>query len=83
MHTFILSHLQLFGTPKTVDHKAPLSMGFPRKEYWNGLPFPSPNIRFGDVKFGLKYGFPRWLSGKESTCQCRRCGFSSRVGKIP
>ena len=42
MHTFILSHLQLFGTPKTVDHKAPLSMGFPRKEYWNGLPFPSP-----------------------------------------
>ena len=42
MHTFILSHLQLFGTPKTVDHKAPLSMGFPRKEYWNGLPFPTP-----------------------------------------
>ena len=44
MHTFILSHLQLFGTPKTVDHKAPLSMGFPRKEYWNGLPFPSPGV---------------------------------------
>ena len=21
---------------------APLSMGFPRQEYWNGLPFPSP-----------------------------------------
>ena len=21
-------------------------------------------------------GLPRWLSGKESTCQCRRCGFS-------
>jgi len=22
-------------------HQAPLSMGFPRQEYWNGLPFPS------------------------------------------
>ena len=22
--------------------QAPLSMGFPRQEYWNGLPFPSP-----------------------------------------
>ena len=26
----------------TVAHQAPLSMGFPRKEYWNGLLFPSP-----------------------------------------
>ena len=26
---------------------------------------------------------PWWLSGKESTCKCRRCGFSPWVGKIP
>ena len=26
---------------------------------------------------------PRWLSGKESACQCRRCGFSPWVRKIP
>ena len=25
----------------TVASQAPLSMGFPRKEYWSGLPFPS------------------------------------------
>ena len=24
-----------------------------------------------------------WLSGKESTCQCRRCEFDPWVGKIP
>ena len=24
------------------SHQAPLSMGFPRQEYWSGLPFPSP-----------------------------------------
>ena len=29
-------------TPWTVAHQAPLFMGFPRQEYWNGLPFPSP-----------------------------------------
>ena len=23
-------------------HKAPLSMGFSRQEYWSGMPFPSP-----------------------------------------
>ena len=29
-------------TPWTVAHQAPLLMGFPRQEYWGGLPFPSP-----------------------------------------
>ena len=31
-----------FATPWTVAHQAPLSMRFPRQEYWCGLPFPSP-----------------------------------------
>ena len=26
----------------TVAHQAPLSVGFPRQEYWSGLPFPPP-----------------------------------------
>ena len=30
------------ATTWTVAHQAPLSMGFPRQEYWSGLPFPSP-----------------------------------------
>ena len=33
---------QLFVTSWTVACQAPLSMGFPRQEYWSGLPFPSP-----------------------------------------
>ena len=32
----------LFVNPWTVAWQAPLSMGFPRQESWNGLPFPSP-----------------------------------------
>ena len=31
----------LSATLWTVAHQAPLSMGFPRQEYWSGLPFPS------------------------------------------
>ena len=29
-------------TPWTIAHQAPLSMGFPRQEYWSGLPFHPP-----------------------------------------
>ena len=28
--------------PWTVAHQAPPSTGFPKQEYWRGLPFPSP-----------------------------------------
>ena len=38
----VLSHVQLFATPRTVTHQALLSTGFSRQEYWSGLPFPVP-----------------------------------------
>ena len=40
MHAF--SRVQLFSTPWTVGHQAALSMGFPKQEYWSGLPGPPP-----------------------------------------
>ena len=36
------SRVQLFATPWTVACQAPLSMRFPRQEYWSRLPFLSP-----------------------------------------
>ena len=36
------SHVQLCATLWTVACKAPPSIGFPRQEYWNGLPCPPP-----------------------------------------
>ena len=45
----------LFATPRIVAHQAPLSMGFPRQEYWCGLPFPSA----GDIpEPGIEPGSP-------------------------
>ena len=38
----MLSHVQLFVTPRTIACQAPLSMEFSRQEYWSGLPFPPP-----------------------------------------
>ena len=35
-------YVWLFITSWTVARQAPLSMGFSRQEYWNGLPFPPP-----------------------------------------
>ena len=32
----------ILATPWTVACQAPLSMGFPRQEYWSGLTFPPP-----------------------------------------
>ena len=44
---YSLSHVRLFVTPGTAACQAPLSMGFPSQEYWNGLLFPSP----GDLPY--------------------------------
>ena len=39
----LFSHsVRLFAIPWTVAHQAPLSVGFSRQEYWNGLSFPPP-----------------------------------------
>ena len=41
--TQLLSHVRLFAAPWTIIAcQAPMSMGFSRQEYWNGLPLPTP-----------------------------------------
>ena len=39
---YVLRCVQLFATPWTVAHQAPLSMRFSQKEFWSELPFPPP-----------------------------------------
>ena len=54
----VLSCVWFFAVPWTVACQAPASMdfcGFPRQEYWSGLPFPPP----GDLPDpGIKPGSP-------------------------
>ena len=59
-----------FFTLWTVAPKAPLSMVFPRQEYWNGLPFPMP----GELPDpGIELACPR-LAG--------RCFTTESQGKL-
>ena len=49
------------------------------------LCFPLLCVRIAQV-YQMLTRLPRWLSGKESACQCRRCrrwGFDPWTGKIP
>ena len=49
-----------FATQWSIACQAPLSTGFPRQEYWSGLPFPSP----GDVLYpGIKPMYPVLVGG--------------------
>ena len=38
--TCVLSRVCLFANLLTVAHQAPLPMGFSRRKYWSGSPFP-------------------------------------------
>ena len=41
-----LSCVRLLATPWTVAYQVPPSMGFSRREYWSGVPLPSPEQGF-------------------------------------
>ena len=61
-----LSCVLTLVTPWTVARQAPLSMGFPRQEYWRGLSFPPP----GDLSsLGIQLMSPACpaLAGRLST----------------
>ena len=54
---FTCSIMSDSATSWTIAHQSPLSLGFPRQEYWSGLPFLSP----GDVPDpGIEPTSPAW-----------------------
>ena len=68
-------HVQLFFDPWIIACQSPLSMGFPRQDYWSGSPFPSP----GDLPNpGIEPESPAWEGGffttepteKSLKCDC-------------
>ena len=79
------SHVWLLATPWTIAHQAPLSIGFSRKEYWSGLPYPPPGDlphpgieprspawtgRFFTTETPGKPRRMRWGSSKKEQCKC-------------
>ena len=46
------------------------------------LKFSLNQFSCNNLNVSCHTGLSRWLSGKESACQCRRCGFDPWVRKI-
>ena len=75
-----LSLVQLFVTPWTVAYKAPPSMGFPRQEYWSGLPSPSA----GDLPDpGIERGSPAVQADALTSEPPGKSSFYQNEGKYP
>ena len=75
------SPCRLFSTLWTVDRQAPLSTGFPSKEYWNGFPFPSP----GDILDpGIELVSPAPLTGPalQGVCEPPKAGAPPRTAAL-
>ena len=77
------------SNPWTVAHQAPLSMRFPRQEYWSGLPFPSPgnlpNLVIQPASPALAGGFFTTEPPEKPSSQCledvsgrheKKCGYT-------
>ena len=62
LSVYMLSRVQLFVTPWTVAHQAPLSMGSPQARILDWMPFPSP----GDLlNPGIKPTSPVSFTGRQ------------------
>ena len=59
----LLSYGWLFATPWTVACQTPLTAGFPRQEYWSGLPLPIPGD-IPDLRIGPAYLASPTLAGR-------------------
>ena len=92
------SRVQLFVTLWTIAHQAPQSMGFPKQEYWSGLPFlppgdllnpkmepespVSPALAGGPFYHQHYLGLPGGSDGKASACNAGDLGSTPGVGKV-
>ena len=64
----VMSNSLLFATPLAEVRQPPLSVGFPRQEYWRGLPFPPP----GDLPDpGIEPVSPTLVDGCFSGWYCK------------
>ena len=80
-----LSCVRLFVTPWTVVRQAPLSMGFPRQEYWSGLPYLSLGGLFNpEIEPHLLHLLHcRWILYHWATRRAHELLYIEWINKIP
>ena len=55
----LYSRVRLCTTLWTLNHQAPLSIGFPKQEHWTRLPLPSPTYITTTAKENLSIHQPQ------------------------
>ena len=95
LHVCACYHVQLFTTPWTIAHQTHLSMGFPRQEYWSGLPFPTlgdlpnPGIKLTSLALAGRFftGWPRTWATAGHSCRVSKAlteeNWRMGVGWVP
>ena len=84
--SFLVFYFHLFicvlATPHVIPDQgmSPCPLQWKYRFCWEVLISCVLNLK---CRFCTGVELPRWLSGKESACQCRRQGFHLWVGKIP
>ena len=82
MHACVLSHFSCVWLFVTLACQAPLSVGFPRQEYWSGLPFPPSgnlpgpgmeplSLMSPELAEGLFFVFYHWATREAPVFKCR------------
>ena len=62
------SPVLLLVTPWTAAYQAPLPMGFSRREYWSGVPLPSPRLNLWKLSNHIWCAFSRGHSFRRLLC---------------
>ena len=97
LEALLLNCVHLYCNPTDCSLPVSLSMGFPRQEYWSGLPYPSPGdllnpgmeiespeLAWGKPRinlFTLRNGLPGGSDGKESACSAWDLGWVPGSGR--
>ena len=75
----VCSHVRLFVTPWTVARQAPLSVGFPRQEYWSRLTFPFPEDQASCIGRRILYHWATRKAFKERLGDTKKRKFNRFV----
>ena len=66
-----LSRVRVLATPWTVAYQAPPSMGFPRQEYWSGVPLDRQIHIHGDRQPSCRMAWPNTSCHRLVNCRER------------
>ena len=63
----LFSRVRLFTTPWSAAYQAPPPMGFPRQEYWSGVPLPLPQFSSDQSLSRVQFFVTPWIAARQAS----------------